>query len=115
MNRYFRLMALALVDITMLTPLSIYFMVLNLQLPISPWISWSDTKWDFSRVDIIPTILIDLDPTVRISLLLNVWIIPTCGIIFFLFFGIAEESRRNYKQLAIRILSLLRLTEPKKK
>ena len=103
-NRYFRLMALATMEIASTVPLSIYFICLNLSTePISPWVSWSDTKWHFSRIDFIPAWVVNSNPTLKLNFTLNLWLFPACAFLFFAFFGVAEEARRNYKMLYYRL------------
>ncbi|EIN05681.1 STE3-domain-containing protein [Punctularia strigosozonata HHB-11173 SS5] len=96
-SRYFRLMALATTEILCNTPLAIYVIVLNARLGVNPWISWSDTHYDQSRVEEIPAVLWRLNHSNVVSLELSRWSVPACAIIFLLFFGFAEEARRHYK------------------
>ena len=97
MSRYFRLMALATTEICMTTPFAIYFIYLNLTTAkVSPWISWSNTKWDFSRIDYIPAFFVNSQPSLKLNFSLNLWLLPICAFLFFGFFGLAEEARRNY-------------------
>ncbi|KIJ47230.1 hypothetical protein M422DRAFT_66560 [Sphaerobolus stellatus SS14] len=96
-NRYFRLMALPSADIICTTPFAMYFMYLNLTTEsLAPWVSWSDTKWGFSRVETYPAWVLALSPEIKSSLDLNIWLFPSCAFLFFAFFGLAQEARRNY-------------------
>ncbi|KAF8512956.1 fungal pheromone STE3G-protein-coupled receptor [Hysterangium stoloniferum] len=103
-NRYFRLMALATINIVVVVPMAVYFMYLNIAIGLQKWVSWSDTKWHFDRVDTYPAWQIDLIPLLRTTINMNVWTMPTCGILFFIFFGLAEEARRHYKYAFQRII-----------
>ena len=49
-NRYTRLMALAGTDILLDLPLSVFLLWSNIRTGFRPWVSWSDTHYDFSLV-----------------------------------------------------------------
>ncbi|KIJ25320.1 hypothetical protein M422DRAFT_62265 [Sphaerobolus stellatus SS14] len=91
MHRYFRLMALVTVEICITTPVSIHFMFFNLTTTqVTPWVSWSDTKWGFSRLNFE----------------LNIWLFPASAFIFFPFFGFVEEAQRPIKSVLISCVNL---------
>lgn len=97
-NRFFRLMALAGVEVLCCIPLAITSIVLNATRgEIRPWISWEDTHWGFSRVDQIPSLIWRSDPSANVSLELSRWLVVVCGLIFFAFFGFADEAQKHYK------------------
>ncbi|KAF5378596.1 hypothetical protein D9615_007165 [Tricholomella constricta] len=100
-SRYFRLMALATTEIMFTTPLAIFSMWLNITAnPISPWISWEDTHFDYFRVGQFPAIIWrSSSRSTVIGLELSRWVIPLCALVFFGFFGFAEEAKRNYRAL----------------
>lgn len=52
MSRYTRLLALAGTDILLDLPLSAYLFWSNIRGGFSPWVSWSDTHYNFSAVSI---------------------------------------------------------------
>lgn len=96
-SRYFRLMAIATTELVFSTPLGIYEIYSNVAAgPISPWISWEDTHYNFSHVTKYPAIFWRQDPTLAVPIELTRWLLPLCGLIFFVFFGFADEARRNY-------------------
>lgn len=96
-SRYFRLMALASCELLFNTPISSYGLYLNIIRPVYPWISWSDIHFDFWNVQKIPSALWRLSPALTSNLELTRWSIVLCAVIFFVFFGFADEARKNYK------------------
>ncbi|KXN85251.1 Pheromone B alpha 3 receptor [Leucoagaricus sp. SymC.cos] len=96
-SRYFRLMALAATDVIFTVPLGIYVIVNNARGQIPPWISWADTHWGFSRVDQIPAMLWRANSRQAIGIEMFRWSTVICAIIFFLYFGFADEAIKNYR------------------
>jgi len=97
MSRYFRLMALAMCDILFTTPLAIFNIWLNVTLaPMGPWVSWEDTHFDYGRVVRYPAILWRRSHILVISVESTRWAAPLCAIVFFAFFGLADEAKKNY-------------------
>ncbi|EIW56740.1 fungal pheromone STE3G-protein-coupled receptor [Trametes versicolor FP-101664 SS1] len=97
LGRYFRLMALSTTSLLLMVPISIYGIYLNATTqPLGPWISWSDTHFDFGRVEHIPAVNWRSSQTSITVHELNRWLSPACAIIFFIYFGVASEARRNY-------------------
>ena len=100
LGRYFRLMALAMSDILLTTPLSIFTICLNLKLgAVGPWRSWQDTHFDYSRIGQVPAFLWTSNKNLEICIQFTRWMAPLCAFIFFAFFGFADEARRNYLKL----------------
>nr|QQL12041.1 mating-type protein STE3.2 [Hypsizygus marmoreus] len=98
-SRYFRLMALAMSDIVFTTPPAIFMLWLNLSATtVSPWVSWEDTHFDYSRVVQYPAILWRSDRLTLIAVEFTRWVTPLCALIFFAFFGFADEAKRNYRR-----------------
>lgn len=96
-SRYFRLMALATTEMIFTLPLGTYELFSDSGSALNPWISWSDTHYDFSRVDQFPSFEWKVSASVVVPLELTRWIIPACAFVFFSFFGFAEEARKNYR------------------
>lgn len=91
-------MALAGVEAACCIPLSITTIVLNAtRAPVYPWISWDDTHYGFSRVDQIPAVLWRSDPNANTGLEMTRWLVVVCGLVFFAFFGFADEAQKHYK------------------
>ncbi|KAF9562763.1 STE3-like pheromone receptor [Agrocybe pediades] len=97
-HRFFRLMALAGIEVLCCVPFGIASMVLNATRGVvSPWISWEDTHYNFSRVDQVLAQFWKLDPTTRTSLEMTRWLVVVCGLVFFAFFGFADEAQKHYR------------------
>ncbi|KAJ7809993.1 pheromone B alpha 1 receptor [Mycena olivaceomarginata] len=98
LNRYVRLMLLAGTDIAMTIPLSIWVLWVNARIVgISPWISWADTHSNFSRVVQVPGVIWRSDPYTVASLETTRWVTVVCSLLFFAYFGFADEAMKNYR------------------
>ncbi|KAJ7223583.1 putative fungal pheromone GPCR, STE3-type [Mycena pura] len=96
-GHYFRLMALAMIDVIFTTPLGFFFIYLNRsEAPLEPWISWANTHSNFSRVVQIPAFVWRALPNPALGLQFTRWMAPVSALIFFAFFGCAADARRNY-------------------
>ena len=97
LGRYFRLMALAMADVFLTTPLAIFSICLNASsIHPNPWISWENTHYDYSHVDQFPAIIWRSKPPVAMMMEFTRWVTPVCAFVFFAFFGFADEARKNY-------------------
>ncbi|KAH9956848.1 GPCR fungal pheromone mating factor [Russula compacta] len=94
-NRYFRLMALALIDILGSTPLTIYGLVYTVKADFM--IGWIYTHSDYSTVRQYPSSLWRHVPYVATNVELSRWLLVGFAFINFAFFGFAEEARRHYR------------------
>ncbi|KAJ3559563.1 hypothetical protein NM688_g264 [Phlebia brevispora] len=109
-NRYFRLMALATVELFCTVPVAAYGLYLNIGLSqIQPWISWSDTHFNYSQVDQYPAILWRMDRQTVIGMEMTRASPVICAFIFFAFFGFADEAHRNYRKAYHAVVGFLRL------
>ncbi|KAJ6487484.1 pheromone A receptor-domain-containing protein [Mycena vitilis] len=110
-SRYLRLSALALTDMLLTAPLAAFTIALNATAsPISPWLSWADTHFDFGRVVQIPRLAWAGAPDGHAArgasgtaIELTRWASPACALIFVGFFVFAQEARRNYGVLFARM------------
>lgn len=102
-SRYFRLMALASMDALLTVPLGIFAIITNVRQGVMPWAGLADAHWGFSRIDQVPALLWRLSPPTVLSLYLNRVFILFCALVFFVFFGFAEECRKNYARLFWRV------------
>ncbi|TBU56143.1 pheromone A receptor-domain-containing protein [Dichomitus squalens] len=106
-NRYFRLMAIASLEIVCTIPISAYGLYLNLTSgTMNPWISWEDTHFNYSKVNQFPAVIWRADTTAVISFELSRWLAPFCAFVFFAFFGFAQEARIHYRKAFLWIRSL---------
>ena len=96
-GRYWRLIALSSMDFCFTIPLAVRGIVMNALLEVSPWVSWADTHWGYSRVLQYTRALL---PFSVYSLEINRWAAVLCAFVFFGFFGFAGEARKNYRLLA---------------
>jgi len=93
-------MALAMCDILLTTPLSIFTIWLNATVsPIQPWVSWEDTHYDYSHIDQIPAAFWRGNHTIVVIFEFTRWMAPLCAFIFFAFFGFADEAKKFYGRL----------------
>jgi len=107
-SRYFRLVALAAVDLLFTVPFSAFVIFANLKFGnVAPWISWDDTHSGFSRIDQIPARFWRSDPVARSSMEFSRWSVVACGFVFFMFFGFADEACKNYRKAYSRLASRL--------
>ncbi|KAJ2926475.1 hypothetical protein H1R20_g10616, partial [Candolleomyces eurysporus] len=96
-NRYFRLMLLAGIEMACTIPLGCWTIAVNVMAGVFPWLGWADTHYGFSRVDKIPAIIWRNDPASNSGLEFTRWSIVVCAMVFFAFFGFADEARKNYR------------------
>lgn len=109
-SRYLRLMALACVEMMGTTPLAIFLVVINVTAqPMQPWVSWGETHYNFSRVEMVPSVIWRMNHRVVIGFEFTRWSAPACAITFFLFFGFAAEARRHYFSALNAVLRVHRL------
>lgn len=97
-SRYLRLMALAGIDVICTTPLSAYLSIYeNAAFGVNPWLGWADTHWGFNAIGQYPTFVWRANPTFQLSVELSRWSPFICAVVFFAFFGFAQEARKHYK------------------
>ncbi|KAK7026815.1 a-factor receptor [Paramarasmius palmivorus] len=97
-SRYLRLMVLAVVDIMFTVPLGIYVVYIgSAGVPLEPWISWDDTHFMWTRVQLVPALFWRSNQTAVISSELNRWLAVFCAFLFFALFGFASEAQKNYR------------------
>ena len=96
-NRFIRLMCLASIEILFNIPLAIYGISLQSRFPLNPYISWENVHFDFSHVQEIPSVIWRGVYLEEVSLELPRWTVIFCAFVFFVFFGFADEARKNYR------------------
>jgi len=96
---YFRLIFLAGIEALLTVPIAGLYLIYNVT-HLKPWISWGDTHSYFNRADQVPAMLWHRLPGVWL-VEFSRWLFIICAILFFSFFGFAEEARLHYS-LAIR-------------
>lgn len=104
---------LALTDMMLTIPLgsfSIWFATHGVVL--APWISWEDTHFNFSRVQLVPAIIWRSDPWFRTSVELTRWLFVISAFVFFILFGFAEEAQKRYEFVLWALLRPLGFQSP---
>jgi len=96
-SRYFRLMALAAIEILCTIPISTYVIVLNAKKGILPWMSWEHVHSNYSRVMQVPAFVWKENRDIYNGLEMFRWLLVACSLIFFAFFGFADEARQHYR------------------
>jgi pheromone a factor receptor len=89
-------MALAGTDVIGTVPLATWVVIQNAGGVISPWISWENVHFGFSRVDQIPASFWRANPVLRGVEMVR-WLPVACALIFFIYFGFADEARKHYR------------------
>ena len=115
-SRYFRLILLAFADIVCTLPLGIFTIYNGVHGdPLFPWISWADTHFNFSRVDLIPALEWRSLPQFNVGVELTRWVPVFCAFIFFALFGFATEAQRHYRMAGLWVAKRFGYTPPVKK
>jgi pheromone a factor receptor len=98
-GRYFRLMALAGVDVVCTIPLAAYVLSRNFQMHPGGWRSWTKTHNDgfYSHIIQIPSSIWKANTFEVFCLELPRWALVGCAFLFFAFFGFADEARQHYR------------------
>lgn len=95
-DRYMRLMALASTELVIVLPLNILSISSNLSHGLQPWVSWAHVHADWMRVSYFTRWMYTRNKKWYIEFSVARWAIPISGILFFLFFGLASEARKDY-------------------
>lgn len=95
-HRYYRLVALCLLQAVCTLPLAAFFVYANLtQVPVVPWKGLADLHRDYGKIGHF-----SLDEWIqdsRIVIEFENWITIACALVFFIFFGLTEEARKHYR------------------
>ncbi|KAH9916388.1 putative fungal pheromone GPCR, STE3-type [Epithele typhae] len=103
-SRYLRLIMLCCTEMALVAPLSGFSIYINTAgLQIQPWISWENTHYNFSFVELFPTFVWHAKLASHIAIEMGRWIYPCSAIMFFMLFGFAEEARRCYSTAFWRV------------
>ncbi|KAK1216949.1 a-factor receptor [Marasmius sp. AFHP31] len=89
--RFLRLTALASADILITIPISAWVISANLAITIHPWISWEDTHYDFSHVNLFPYSVWQDNAALADS---NRWLVVVTAFVFFGILGTSKEVIR---------------------
>ena len=91
-------MGLAGIDVLCTIPLACTAIYLNLATtPLDAYVSWDYAHANYTTVEQIPSVVWQAYPTSVASVESTRWFVVFCAVIFFAFFGFADEARRNYR------------------
>ncbi|KAF7795776.1 hypothetical protein EIP86_006943 [Pleurotus ostreatoroseus] len=103
-------MALATAELCCTVPVAAYGLWINISLSqIQPWISWSDTHFNYSQVDQFPAILWRMDRHTVIGMEMTRAAPVVCALVFFAFFGFADEAYRHYRKAYHAIVQIFHI------
>jgi pheromone a factor receptor len=106
-------MALASTEVLFVLPMSIFLYVFNLKTaPPLPYVSWKYVHANFSRIAFISRFLLDQNKTQIVVFELSRWCMPIAAFLFFIFFGLASEARKQYRVIWYGTLSLFGVEPP---
>ncbi|KAK0184871.1 GPCR fungal pheromone mating factor [Armillaria mellea] len=113
-SRYFRLIAMALVQTIWSIAVTIVNMWYSLTPGLRPWISWADVHWKFSHVSQFPALL-NTKENILLTYLLW-WTIPVSSLIFVAFFAFGQDALKEYRACFAWVKRvILRIPEAEKK
>ncbi|KAJ7608500.1 Rcb2.42 [Mycena polygramma] len=93
-SRYFRLMAMALVQMLWTTIVTVADMAFTLRPGLRPWISWDSVHSNFGRIAVFPSVFIP-QQTLVITYFIW-WTIPISAFLFASFFAFGQDAKREY-------------------
>ncbi|KZP27853.1 fungal pheromone STE3G-protein-coupled receptor [Athelia psychrophila] len=94
-SRYFRLMCMSIVEMTVGITISSIDTWSNYQYGMRPWTSWSEVHSNFSQINQFPWV--EIPQTTRNWTLGLWWTVPISSVIFFAFFSFGEDAVREYR------------------
>ncbi|KAJ8474657.1 hypothetical protein ONZ51_g7062 [Trametes cubensis] len=107
-SRYLRLILLCCMEMALVTPLGAFSIYINTAgLHVAPWVSWANTHYNFSFVELFPTAVWQAKLASHVAIEMGRWIYPCSAFLFFILFGFAEEARRCYIAAFWRVAALL--------
>lgn len=96
-DRYLRLIAICIIQISTVVPLCTYFIIHNLTTtPIYEWRGFADLHYHFNRIEQYPMALWTLNPTVQGDFETNEWTTIACALVYFAVFGFTSDARKRY-------------------
>lgn len=102
-SRFLRFMYLSSVDIIFTVPLATYSLYAAI-ISLNPWVSWANAHSNFSIVPLVPATVWRTDPETLHAQEMARWIVVFCAFVYFGFFGLTAQSRKNY-YLGIQIIA----------
>ncbi|KAF9061816.1 STE3-like pheromone receptor [Rhodocollybia butyracea] len=96
-ERYIRLMLLVCVDMICNTPIGVFSILVAARAALLPFSTLSQTV-NFTHVELVPSSVWKADRLSRAVTEINHWVPVFCSFVFFVFFGFAEEAKKNYRR-----------------
>ena len=109
---YLRLMWFSLIPLLFMLPLSLYILVAYITWGPRPWISWEDTHLNFNRFDRFPAVLIEANPSVYSTFVVNIWGNTLCWVLFIIFLGTGPAHRKQYRRWFFNTLRPIGIKPP---
>lgn len=104
-DRYLRLMALASLEVLVVLPLNLFSIIANMtNSQLLPYTSWEDVHYNFGRVAFVSRVLQEANRKFFIEFIISRWAVPLSGFLFFLFFGLSIEARKDYNRVIAFVL-----------
>ena len=101
---YLRLMGFSLIPLLLTFPLTFTSFLLNIKLGPEPWVSWEDAHSNFNHFNSFPAAVIEANPYVYATWMINLFACLVCCFLFFIFLGLNPEQRRQYRRWFFIIL-----------
>ncbi|KAG9310932.1 STE3-domain-containing protein [Chiua virens] len=97
-SRYFRLMGLAGVEMLFTVPLGCWSIYINLTTStVEPYVNWDSAHANFGTIEQVPSVVWKQDSLSVASIETSRYGAVFCALLFFVFFGFADEARKNYR------------------
>ena len=97
-DQYLRLMCFSLIPSLLMFPLTLFCLIGNIKLGPRPWISWEDTHSNFNSFDTYPEAAIKTYPYSYAGFAIELWCCPSDCLLFFIFLGMKDEQREQYRR-----------------
>ncbi|KAG8796921.1 a-factor receptor [Serendipita sp. 398] len=112
-HRYIRLMALASTEVLFVFPMTLAVFIRNVTAskPL-PYRSWNYVHSNFGRIQYISRFFLTRSKETVILFEISRWCMPFSAILFFIFFGLASEARKQYKRTWNALMRRLGVTSP---
>ena len=80
--------------------LSVFSIYLNSHgVLLAPWISWENLRYDFRRVEFVPSVIWRSIPVFNTSVELMRWLFPLSAFLLFALFDFASDAQKQYRSL----------------
>ena len=103
-DHYLRLMCFSLLPSLLMFPITLFNFIITIKRGPRPWISWEDTHSNWNRFDSYPEASIKADPYLYASWILELWSSASDCFLFFIFLGMKDEQREQYRRWFFVIL-----------